>query len=267
MKNEKISLSSYIDTLQSRGQYHFVREQAIKETQLSEDTFRKAAYRLAKKKRVKRIYRDFFIIVPVEYRHPGALPATWFIDPLMQHLQVEYYVSLLTAAGIYGAAHQQAMSFQVMSNKIMPTITIGNLNIEFYYREKIKSDCYKPIKTETGSMKVSTVEMTVCDCMRYMKAAGHIHNIATVLLELRDQINMDRLIQYIKEGYLEISSAQRLGYLIEALNLQLSTIELYDWLRSVNRQYCLLIPGNSKSYEHNRKWKVIINERVEPDEI
>ena len=60
-----------------------------------------------------------------------GLPATWFIDALMKHFSQEYYVGLLTAAALHGAAHQQPMTFQVITDKRTRNITVGELFIEF----------------------------------------------------------------------------------------------------------------------------------------
>jgi hypothetical protein len=47
------------------------------------------------------------VVVPPEYREAGCPPASWFIHDLMRFLGQPYYVALLTAAAIHGAAHQQ----------------------------------------------------------------------------------------------------------------------------------------------------------------
>ena len=267
MKTEKIQLARHVDSLQSQGRYYFDRQQAMQVTGSSYSAFRQAAYRLDKKNRIKKVLADFFIIIPAEYSHAGMLPPSWFIDPLMKHLGVEYYVGLLSAAAIYGASHQQPMVFQVVTSKILRPISIGNMTIMFHYRKKIGPDCYAKIKTETGQMNVATVEVAICDCLRYPQAAGYLQNIATVLLELQDQLDMESLLTYIKTSNLELVNVQRLGYLIEQLKLSIDTTLLLQWMQEQNSQYCLLVPGLAKTERYNEKWKVIVNDDVEPDEL
>ena len=55
--------------------------------------------------------RGFYLIVDPGHRELGALPATAWIDDLMRFHGVPYYVGLLTAAALHGAAHQQPMAF------------------------------------------------------------------------------------------------------------------------------------------------------------
>jgi hypothetical protein len=59
-----------------------------------------------------RVKRRFNFPRPLEYREAGGPPASWFIDDLMRFLGQPYYVGLLSAAAIHGAAHQQPMVFQ-----------------------------------------------------------------------------------------------------------------------------------------------------------
>lgn len=54
---------------------------------------------------------------PADYRSWGVLPGELFIDGMMRALGREYYVSLLTAAAMHGAAHQAPQVFQVMVDR------------------------------------------------------------------------------------------------------------------------------------------------------
>ena len=42
-----------------------------------------------------------------ENRVAGAPPASWYIDDFMKAIGAPYYVGVLTAAALHGAAHQQ----------------------------------------------------------------------------------------------------------------------------------------------------------------
>ena len=46
--------------------------------------------------------RGLYVVVPSEYRSIGVVPATQFIDPMMNHLGIGYYLGLATAAGELG---------------------------------------------------------------------------------------------------------------------------------------------------------------------
>jgi len=71
-------------------------------------------YRLKQSGAIVTPRRDFFVVVPREYRAAGCPPASQFIDDLMRHMGRRYSVGLLTAAALHGAGHLQTMAFQVM---------------------------------------------------------------------------------------------------------------------------------------------------------
>ncbi len=51
---------------------------------------------------------------PPEHRTWGVVPASWWIDAMMKHLDRSYYVGLLTAAAaIHGPERQAPQVFQV----------------------------------------------------------------------------------------------------------------------------------------------------------
>ena len=72
------------------------------------------------------------MVVPLEYREAGCPPASWFIQPLMDFLDRPYYVGLLSAAAIHGAAHQQPMVFQVITDMVIKAARAGRVAIQFH---------------------------------------------------------------------------------------------------------------------------------------
>ena len=48
-----------------------------------------------------------------------------WIDDLMRFHHVPYYVGLLSAAALHGAAHQQPQEFQVVSGAVLRPLTVG----------------------------------------------------------------------------------------------------------------------------------------------
>jgi len=266
MKSESITLSAYIDLLQSRGCYYFEREQVSQAVDRGETAFELALSRLVKKGRVARVRGDFFIIIPLEYRAIGALPASWFIDPFMHFMKVDYYVGLLSAAEQYGATHQQVMTFQVMSNKAIRPIRVGEVTIDFFYRKVIPSKFLRSVKTETGKMQVASPEILVFDLLKYIEASGQIHNVATVLYELQENLSIDALLEFIKTNGIGNVYVQRLGYLMEYLKLDVDAEPLNVWLSQKKLDYRPLVMGSTTPIiEKNKRWHILVNEVVETD--
>lgn len=267
MKFNATTLANYIDSLQSNGRYTFNRLEAIAALQITPNAFKLAALRLAKKKRLVRLKNNFYAIVPIEYQEFGAPPVAWFIDYLMQFNQQPYYVGLLSAAALHGAAHQQSQVFQVVTTKTLRSIQAGRARIKFLTKKKITPNSYQPVKTPTGYMNVSTPEITAFDLVRYVKSAGHFNLVATILSELQERLDVDRLRNILKLENLETANMQRLGYLLELVEADKKVITLLKQeIKKIKPRAIPLRPD--KPYEQSQKnsdWMLYINETIESD--
>jgi predicted transcriptional regulator of viral defense system len=231
--------------------------------QVSEAAFKLAANRLFKKRRIVTPRRGFFVIVPDEYHLSGSPPATWYIDALMKFHEQPYYVALLSAAALHGAAHQQPQELQVMTTSHLRPIHVGRDRIRFFMKKDLGDTPTQKIKGATGFFPISTPEATAFDLIRYLNPAGHT---ATVLYELREEISPSALADIAKtQG--ELASTQRLGYLLDYLKSGELTAPLYKWLKKQQPSPVTLVPTRKRprSYKRNDKWSVIINEEIEVD--
>ena len=70
------------------------------------------------KKRLALIKPQFLVIVPIEYKDWGIIPANWFIGALMTMVNCPYYIGSLSAAELYGATHQKSQELQAGKNLI-----------------------------------------------------------------------------------------------------------------------------------------------------
>lgn len=268
MKRGFSTLSEYLECLQSRGKYWFLRKDVMSSLSLTDNAFKKTVHRLQAKGKLCRIRSDFYIIVTPENLAIGSLPATWFIDPLMQYLGQEYYVGLLTAASLHGAAHQQPMVFQVVTNKATRPIKVGRVRMEFLYKKSIKPYYFQQMKTVTSMMKVSTPEMTAFDLMKYINSAGQVNHVATILCELVEKLNPENLAKLLEDDDVTITSAQRLGYLLDFLELPINLIPLEMVLHRKKHAQRLLVTGvDLPVISHDKRWSILVNEYVEPDEL
>jgi predicted transcriptional regulator of viral defense system len=126
------SVGSFVDDLQAGGRYTFTRAEVEATDERSEIGVQAALRRLKKRGRVVSPRRGFYVVVPIEYRSAGCPPASWFIDDLMRFLEQRYYVGLLSSAAIHGAAHQQPMTFQVLTDRPTRLVQVARVRIEFH---------------------------------------------------------------------------------------------------------------------------------------
>jgi len=261
------TLSSYIESLQSKGTYTFKRAQAIKALKMSSNAFQKAAKKLIDKQKLACLRTGFFVIVPTEYKSKGISPTSWFIHELMQFINKPYYVGLLSAAALHGAAHQQPQEYQIITTVPLKPINKKNSHIHFFTKRHFSKSLTQQIKTPTGYMTVSTPETTAFDLVQYAKSAGQIHHVATVLNELAENLSKIKLVQ-VARARVSLSVIQRLGYLLDLLERQDLTAHLYDYLTKQDPMQTRLrpeIPGKKTTYV-DQKWNVLVNETIEVDE-
>lgn len=258
-------LSDLVDSHQARGQYVLTREQALGALGVSDEALKKAVQRLVVKGRIAVPRRGFFVIVPVEYRQSGAPPPSWFIDDLMNFLGQPYYVGLLSAAALHGAAHQQPQEFQVVTNKQLRSVVAGRARIRIFRKLRFERTPTMEMKTETGAMRVSTPEATALDLLRYLERVGHLSHVATVLAELLEKIEPDRLAQVARIES-ELPTAQRLGHLLEQVGAGKSASSLAAWIEECRPRFVALRSDRSvRRGKKDTRWRVIANEKVEAE--
>lgn len=257
------SAAACVEGLQAGGRYTFTGAE-IRARMLRSDTAIEAALRRLKKRgRIATPRRGFYVIVPPEYRQAGCPPASWFIDDLMGFLGQPYYVGLLSAAAIHGAAHQQPMVFQVVTDVATRAAEAGRVRIEFHMKSALESSPVAKVQTETGYMRVSTPEATAFDLVRFARSAGGLSSVATVLGELAESLDSSELATLSRSC--RAPEVQRLGYLLDLVGMSRLADPLAVALRVRRHRSVLLVPGGENEGSVDRRWRVVLNEPVEAD--
>jgi predicted transcriptional regulator of viral defense system len=257
------SLEAYADALQASGRYTFVADEARCALDVSDVALRNAARRLIQKGRLVAPRRGFYVVVPVEYRSAGAPPPSWFVDDLMRFQGQPYYVGLLSAAALHGAAHQQPQEFQVVTDVPLRPAAAGRARIRFIFKRRIADVPLALVKTETGTLRVSTPEATALDLVRYVEVSGHLGNVATVLAELADLLDPQRLAT-VAVADVEIACVQRLGHLLEKVGAGDKLEPLAALIADRSPRFVRLRPDRPRGdAARDKRWRVLINEDVE----
>lgn len=263
------TLSAYADALQKQGKIAFRLDEAASILGITLVATRLSAHRLSRKKRLFRAYRNFFVIIPLEYQEIGCPPPDWFIDSLMQHLKTDYYVGLLSAAALHGAAHQQPMVFQVITANYSRLIKSPSMNIHLYQSSYTCKRGIEEKKTATGYINVSTPELTAFDLVRYARVSGHYNYIATVLTELGERLRPKRLatlVRSICEEHGEWIYGQRLGYILDCVGFKDKADPLATLIDEHRPSLSYLIPGKTENIlEKSERWRLYINDTIEAD--
>jgi predicted transcriptional regulator of viral defense system len=259
-----IPLSAYVDRLHASGRYTFTRPQAQRETRSTPLALESALRRSRANRRIATPRRGFHVIVPIEYRDAGAPPPTWFIDDLMSFLGQPYYVGLLTAAALHGASHQQPMVFQVITDRPTRPARVGRARIAFHAARNVERVPTLRKTTDTGTLRVSTAEVTAFDLVRFAGAAGHLDNVATAIGELAEHLSATKLAQ-IAPLY-ALSDVQRLGFILELVGADEKAASLEHWLDEQRVRIVPLARGRKAARGRtDPRWRVIRNVDIEVD--
>jgi predicted transcriptional regulator of viral defense system len=265
------TVSTWIEDLQKDGRVCFsLAEATAKFPSYSGIVLKNALTRLVGKKKICSVWKGFYVIIPIEYQSKGIIPEVYYIDWLMKFLGRNYYVSLLNAAAFYGAAHQQPQEFTVVTTppSLRSTQKKGT-KINFNNRATILEQFTQQRKTPTGYLCISSPELTATDLIQFEKEIGGINRAATVLNELSESCDFNKLTKEFFE-YVPTPVIQRLGYLLECvLEYQSQANNLYSCVEKYDisfRKTPLKNKKNIANCETNKKWKIIINEQIEIDE-
>lgn len=263
-ENAQSNARSLVNSLAAGGRHHFTAEEARTWLGVSAAAAKLALIRLAKQGLVASPARGFYVIVPPEYQRLGCLPADQFIPALMARADAPYYTALLSAAQYHGAAHHRPQEFQVALAKNRKPIVCGAVRVSFIARKRISDVPVQSFNTPRGTIKVSTVEATAIDLVGYDRHAGGLDQVATLLSELAEQIDPQRLLAATQTA--PLLWAQRLGYLLDLVGAEEKTSLLKAYVQENARDATPLLPA--APYEHARRspeWKVFINADVEPE--
>jgi predicted transcriptional regulator of viral defense system len=182
---------------------------------------------------------------------------------MMKSLNKPYYVGLLSAAALYGAAHQQPTGYTVITQSPAPR-SIDKLKILFFSKWEFLQDGIVQKKTPAGYINVSSPELTALDFFDYIHKFG-INRITTVLQELSEEMKPSLLLKIAKQ-YPNTAAIQRLGYILDNI---VSAEKLSDTLWKALKERTIfpvsLSPQKEKQGETDNKWKIIKNMEIESD--
>jgi len=274
MVNDSLyKIKDWVSDQQKRGRITFPYQEIIEKfPAITEQGVKNALNRLVKKSAIVPVLKGFYAVIPIGYALRGMVPPELYIDDLMKYLNRQYYISLLNAAVFYGAAHQQPQIFSVITSypPLRDTTKKGSRIVFIATRKIIQQTWLKPFRTEYGDIQVSKPELTAADLITFQKDIGGLNRACTVLYELAESMNFEQLDKVFFD-YVPTSTIQRLGYLLEN---ELEQSDLAETLFIKSQEFNCKFQKTSLKYskptencETNAKWKIIINETIEIDDL
>src|SRR6266849_1397931 len=232
------SLASYMTGLLAAGRLVFSRDEAQAAIGAGRGAFLAAAQKLQKRGRLLNPRQGFYVIVPPQNLNFGSPPPASFIDDLMRNIQA------------------------------------GRSKIAFYFKKDLNAVAsgIEDHKTDTGKMKVSSVELTLLDLLRYPEASGGLDNVLTIFADLAPKLDAGKMASLCNA--FERSVVQRAGYLLDRSGLPDHAQKLHAFLeRDSHAQWTELDPSLTSVPDlapeivaRDKRWHVLVRRLPERDE-
>jgi len=259
------SAAQLIVDLAARGRHDFTTTEAVEALGASVPAVRAALRRLKAKGEIADPHRGFHVIVPPEYRRLGCLPADQFIPQLMAHLREPYYVALLSAAELHGAAHQRPQALQVMVKVSRRPLACGAVRVRFAARKDLESTPVVEKRSPRGFVRVASPEATALELVGYAGLCGGLDNVASVVADLAGSIDSRGLLAAARLS--PIAWTQRLGYLLDVTENRGLADALAPLVTERRPHFARLVRARAAAGAPRiERWKLAVNASVEPDQ-
>lgn len=270
-KISEMSISDWVENREMTGLPTFsYKEVCASFPALSARVVSNELYRLGKLKRIQSVHKGFYTVVPIQFKDRGIVPPYNYIGQLMSYLERPYYISLLSAGVLHGAAHQRPQRMSIMTKP--PRITFSPKNNDrllWTYRTVVPQNLLCQTNSDTGVILYSNAELTAVDLVQYCHLIGGLSAAATVIEELTEKTDFSKNGEELLKCT-TFPTLQRLGYIMDNIldnQEQAESIEhlLQPYFKKL--KYRPLTPNKpTDSMTKLPKWKIIINQDIEPDE-
>lgn len=266
-----MSISEWVEKREMTGFPTFSYKEVCKSfPALSAKLVSNELYRLGKLKRIQSVHKGFYTVVPIQFKDRGVVPPYNYVDQLMTYLRRPYYISLLSAGVLHGAAHQRPQKLSIMT--VFPRITFSkNSNSQLFwgYRKEIPQNFLCYTNSDNGTIIYSNAELTAVDLVQYSHLIGGLSAAATVIEELVEKTNFELYGDELVKAT-TYPTLQRLGYLLDVIlenETQAEAIKRILQPHFKELKYRpLATDRTTDNTERNSKWRIIINQEIEPDE-
>ena len=228
--------------------------------------------RLKNHKILANVHSGFYVKIPVQYSLRGIVPPYYYIDQLMRHLGRPYYISLLSAAQLFGAAHQVPQGVCVFTTRpAMSLSTTKNPDVFWGYRKTIPLELLIQRNSETAAVNYSCPELTAIDLVQYSQYIGGLSRAATVLAELTAVTDFMKAAPSLYQ-IASLAAFQRLGYILdEVLEEKQQAEALFQRLTDNKSSFRWIDLSRQSKHRQtiaqNERWKIRVNAILEVDDL
>ena len=176
----------------------------------------KLAWQLAKKNRLIRIRKGFYLFAPLKAGPKGEWSEASFLIVSELLKNRDYYIGFWSALNHYHLTEQIPVVTQVVVAHRRRSFNFLGNKIEFVHTKKFGE--WREEEYMRKKVKVATIEQLIIDCLAYPEYCGGLPEASKAVWEARDKVDWKKL----EELALKSSDAvrRRLGYLLEIYGLR-----------------------------------------------
>ena len=253
-----------VTTLHERSRAVFRLEDVRDITGLSETSARSFVRKLVDRGVAARLKPGLYVLVPFELGRERTYPG----NPLVVAREImngeDYYLSHATAMEIHGMTTQPQLVVIVTSPA--PRRSLTALGVEFRFVRCQRRHFFGLADhwvTKQEKVRVSDLERTIIDGLKQPEHCGGLTEVAKGLWMRRQDVNVDRLVQYARRIGIG-AVVRRLGFLLETY--EMAGAPDLDRLRAgLTATYVRLDPVLPAEGRRLRRWRLQLN--IDPEEL
>ena len=233
-------------------------------TGLSETSARSFVRKLVDRGVASRLKPGLYVLVPFELGRQRQYPG----NPLVVAREImhgkDYYLSHATAMEIHGMTTQPQLVVMVSTPATRRSVTA--LGVEFRFVRCQRRHLFGLTEhwvTKQEKVRVSDLERTIIDGLKQPVHCGGLTEVAKGLWMRRQDMNVDRLVQYAKRIGVG-AVVRRLGFLLETYEMAPAP-DLDRLRRGLTATYVRLDPILPAAGKRLRRWRLQLN--VDPEEL
>ena len=214
-------------------------------------------YRLVQKRRIHRIERGKYLLIPAK----AGVEGNWseYFQILLPNLIDVYYIGFYTAMDYWNMTEQIPQTVFVATTKRKQNLEFGYQNYKFitlsekkffgFVQEKIYKDNY---------FNISSKEKTIIDGLTHPEYCGGLVEVLKAMWNVREELDWGIVIKMAEQIKIDVV-LKRLGYLLSILDIEKNISE--EIKNKINKtsyhylDYATIAP----KVETSKDYKLIIN--------
>ncbi len=216
---------------------------------------------LSRKKWLLKIRRGVYAVVPLEAGEKGADSYTLHSLVIGSLLTETYYIGYWSALNYHGMIEQTPPSVYIATPRPRNSRTLLDTHFVFVTVRPHKMFGIEETEIEGRTVKISSPEKTVVDCLDHPEHCGGTEEVAKAIYFSMKSLDPKKVAEFAK---MIGNSAvlKRLGYISEAFKWN----ECLDELGQVRLKsgYSMLDPTRPRSGHIRERWKLVVNADLDP---